>query len=1496
MGSLTKCLTEVAPSQADRDALTARTKELVTLGETPVDAGLMAAQEVMGEAQTEFDDVVAQLPAEPAVMEQATTLDMSKEARMKRAEEMGFDTSTVYYHGTGAEFTAFDESEVGAGGATPVDRGFFFDADYDAAAQYGKYNVLENYLKLGKSLKIDAGDNNTHGYFDYSNESILQEYDEGGYDSIVVVNQSGDKMVVVFEPSQIRSVDATFDPAFKESGQLLAQKVPTSKEARGYYDIENTTIRLTEAANLSTFIHEFAHFMYEMELKTDGDTLDSIQNWYKRNALEVAADATAEDGTTTEADVITFIDEGTTGNKEKDVAIHRAVHEQFARGFEKYLMEGKAPSIELRNAFRTFARWLTEIYARVRGGLRVNLDDDARQVFDRMLATEEQIAAAEVRARIEPMFTDAAMAGMTEKEFVDYQKRAVKPVEKATETLRDKLIKELTRQKETWWKVEKQDIFEEELARLKGEQVYSTQERLRTGDMKLDHATVKEMVGEIQVDKLGRKSKRIPTALRGTTAKGQEGVHPDEAAAFFGYNSGSEMLTDLINAPKITIVAEANAEAEMKRIHGDILNDGTIEREADDAVQNEERGRLLLHELKVLSRGTNQRAIDRQAVKSMAEDNIGRLSYRQIFPAKYRRAEIKAAQESATALVAGDKDTAASAKARQVMNYYLGMAATNAKNETIKIVDNTARYRKKRIREEIQKAGNEYWEQLVKILGRFEFRKSATLKGVEGATDINTWMKNQNENEGDGLTLAPVVLTNEGQIQHWKNVPFSELQGVDESIRNIEHVARYSNKIDLLEEKVTFQKAVSDWVDHMDKASPNRFEVQRTTTLEKKNWIRSGMAQMTKIPWMASWLDGGERVGMSHDLLVQKLNEAYAKEHQIWKQTGDPVIEALNNRSKEDQQRHLEMVYIPEIKTDVHDGNLTGAQILSVALNTGNAGNLRKMLLGEGWANPESEATININNPQLQAVLSHMTGSDWLLVQTIWDQMEELYPALAEVHRRTTGLVPPKVESTPVETKFGTFKGGYYPVVYDRFRSARADQLQDRADAQLESMFGGALSLQAAVNTGATQERTGYYAPINLNMDVVPNHFNDTIHYIAFHDAVRQINKLIRNQDVKDTIIRKLGREEYNQLPLWLNDVAKDGRAAPPKTFIDAAFNQLRLGVTLGVMGFKASTGIIQLSGIFNTMAEVGQKDTYSAMRTVYGKGIRSLKDAQTFAFEHSNIMETRTKTMDREIKSALDSLGKKKGVIPALQEASMKHIAFIQFFGADLISWHAAYTKRLGETGDTDKAARYADWVVDNVQGSGATRNMATVFRNQGKVHTTFTMFMTFFSSLWNAERDVVKGARAGTYSMTTVAAKLMFMFTLPVLFEMLMRGEIDPDDEEESIQKTLTNLALFPVSSVPFVRDLASGTLSGYGYTSTPVAGVIEQGLAGLVGVGNAVMDDDEITASQAKRVTKLIGAAAGVPGVNQAWATGEHLYDVIEEGEDFSAHSFLFGPKKD
>ena len=124
---------------------------------------------------------------------------------------------------------------------------------------------------------------------------------------------------------------------------------------RGQYNAANRIITLFSTADPSTIIHETAHFF-----------LDDMRrfSYNKETANELTA-------------IYRYVGS-------LDGNISREQHEYFARSFEAYLMEGKAPNQLLRRAFVKFKNWLSFIYGNIKK-LDVDLDNNIRKTFDEML-------------------------------------------------------------------------------------------------------------------------------------------------------------------------------------------------------------------------------------------------------------------------------------------------------------------------------------------------------------------------------------------------------------------------------------------------------------------------------------------------------------------------------------------------------------------------------------------------------------------------------------------------------------------------------------------------------------------------------------------------------------------------------------------------------------------------------------------------------------------------------------------------------------------------------------------------------------------------------------------------------------------------------------------------------------------------------------------------------------------------------------------------------
>jgi len=124
-----------------------------------------------------------------------------------------------------------------------------------------------------------------------------------------------------------------------------------------FYKDGKKIITLFEGADRSTLIHELAHmFLRETE------RLAGLSETAKDRLSRIRDHLGAKEGE----------------------AFTTAQEEQFAREFERYMAEGKAPNARLAMAFEAFKRWMLKIYKSL-SGLGIKINDDIRGVFDEML-------------------------------------------------------------------------------------------------------------------------------------------------------------------------------------------------------------------------------------------------------------------------------------------------------------------------------------------------------------------------------------------------------------------------------------------------------------------------------------------------------------------------------------------------------------------------------------------------------------------------------------------------------------------------------------------------------------------------------------------------------------------------------------------------------------------------------------------------------------------------------------------------------------------------------------------------------------------------------------------------------------------------------------------------------------------------------------------------------------------------------------------------------
>lgn len=167
----------------------------------------------------------------------------------------------------------------------------------------------------------------------------------------------------------VHSIDITPDlrRVAVEQGFPMFQGAPENPRGRITFSQGRAIIDLFAKADASTFMHEAAHFFLEQRI---------------RLVDQLPADAPLRRDLATITDWLGVA-------RPEDIGTEQ--HERFARGFEAYLAEGKAPSEKLAGAFERFKQWLIAIYRSI-ANLDSPITDDVRAVFDRMLATEGELA------------------------------------------------------------------------------------------------------------------------------------------------------------------------------------------------------------------------------------------------------------------------------------------------------------------------------------------------------------------------------------------------------------------------------------------------------------------------------------------------------------------------------------------------------------------------------------------------------------------------------------------------------------------------------------------------------------------------------------------------------------------------------------------------------------------------------------------------------------------------------------------------------------------------------------------------------------------------------------------------------------------------------------------------------------------------------------------------------------------------------------------------
>ncbi len=1201
--------------------------------------------------------------------------------------------------------------------------------------------------------------------------------------------------------------------------EFVLNQPPRDRENRGYIAISpnrQMRIGLLENRDLSTFIHESGHAYLEMlrDDVADLSALDELTETQQR--LLDDADI-----------VLKWL-----GAKSWD-EVTREQHEKFARGYEMYLGEGKAPSIGLRRAFARFRTWMLIVYQQLTG-LNVNLTRDVRGVFDRMLATDEEIAAAEAEAEVAPMFTDAVSAGMTEAEFKNYQRKLEDASREARERVEQGLIREWRRETAAEWRQETARIVERITGELQRSRDYIADSTIRRGKMpdgspapanlKLNGDEVKAVYADQPeiIDQMRRKQ----------MYKAKGGANLKEAAAALGYANGHEMVEAVLALRPLAEEARVRARREMLAKHGDMLNDGSLADRAKRAVANEARQEVLDMEARALRKmqrevepflrteRQQQAEAQRQGVaqirsmagirsrKQMAEGMIAQQRVRDLRPATYMAAARRAGKQAVEAAARKEYQTAAVLTERQALNLELYKAASQARERAEKTARHNRRYLEKSYQERLGKAGASYQEQMNNLLEQYDFRRVSN-KQLDRRASYRQWVEQQQAQGIDPHVDEQLMMSD---ATNYRDLTVDQLDGLRDMLDSIYHLARYKNKLlnaRAKAERDAINVEIAEWILDHNRKPPGKKRRGRQPKWRDgaKKFGKAYMASLLNADTLLRDLGGYDENSPLYRFIKGEIDRAVAEKLLPMKEKAGEDITALYDAAytTADLRRMRKENY-----NDALGREISKEEALAVALNWGSEGN-RQAVLDAVW---QGEA--QYTQADVDAILDSLDERDWKFVQSVWDYIsDEYWPQLTELYQRRKGVVPKKVEGVPVQTKFGEFKGGYYPLQYDPEYSFRVKE--EEADEIAQQVTLGRFAW-AQTKQGFMKERIGSGGkPIKIDLSTFHKHINDVIQTIALSDVINDAQHILASKPVTEAMNATDNVEALRSLDNWLKDTAAGEIVTAD--WISRASRHLRVGFTMSKLAWNINTILIQWTGLAQTMASLDKKSSMI-------KGMQAFIAADWFGEnsvfnqidDQSAFMRSRKATFNKDI---MDTMAKMKGgVMPEwLKLSFFGGIVYTQRF-VDIVTYLAGLDE--AHSKGVDNPVQYAERLVARSQASGIwtdrtpiERGTTSASNRQSELVRSFTALGSYmFIKANRAYEQTRKRSTRGSinpfknpvnFGGWVVDMAMLFMFE--TAFLMWMHDQWPDEDDDESKALAFAKEVSFGVmGSLPIIRELGS------------------------------------------------------------------------------------------
>lgn len=1264
---------------------------------------------------------------------------------------------------------------------------------------------------------------------------------------------------------------------------LDSKKLMQEAGQKGLYKIKGQTafkttgekvISLFKAADQSTFMHEMAHiYLHDMlalaELpnapKQLLDDVATINQWAAWNDTQFVKEYK---GTAMESEFKKLNEQMKTAVAQGSVKIEgRAMtleqmqrlwmQERFARGFENYLKSGEAPTEATRSIFRRFKQWLTKIY-RAFSQIGGAPSKEVKAVMDRMIASEDEIDIAMRKKGVDD-FAESGGMDYLEGSTKDVYRRMV---ERAKADAEEKVLKIALKDVKEDYRQQEKELFEREEAeyreKLAAEPVFIIQEHIKNNP-NMSRSVICETLGmnvEDYVKQLKEYGGNLDAAVEAHMKEFKEGIDNSGIDAQY-FRERAEEVVQESKYRKLATAMELEAFERIAkkqrnlttRIEAEDKNDAA-EKGVIKTVDKMTRQSKQIEELTAETKGLKQDKREllanvrglRDAALRHYKDYVQFVEMKlEVMPIEdannyqmWRRKSAQAQYNSEQSLVKGNWDKAVKYKQAQLIYDMFADRAVRNTKQIKKIEDGL-----KRKQQTISKAKNisadeRYaYNHLMYVFG-FSDADAPVPPHYDGIMEV--LMKADATREEGGLMLESPFFGPDGQT----NLPEWFLQAsMNSNKRKAGHKDLSNMQVDLVAQvmHIIYKRGMDNMKLATIKTKDGRTLTVDEAVAEIEGQVRQRMIERAntdptganKNRWQddaANFIDQADRLLIKPEVELKKMGDVALR--YIY----DPLKEAADKELKmavnmQNKLKGLFDAYSPKELAEMRNKRrykfgssvITKEQAIMIALNWGTETNQQRVLDG-----------YHVNVAQVKNVLQYLDERDWNLVNSIWKLYDIHWGQICEIEARMTGAVLQKQEAKGFvvvgqDRKIYTLDGGYFPIKYD-LRDLRT---QEQADAAQQSAMS---NIAMSLGKGFLKERTQHKVErrLDLRFEVISGSITDVIHLVAFREPVRDVRRIVLNENFKNLVYNYLGQNAYKNLKKWTSDCWAEEPI--PRVSYEKVLAKLRNAQTMGTMGFRVTTALLNIANAPSVAHYMGAVELLHSLKKFYS----APRQYTDFVFQRSVFMAERAETMDASIHDALKGPNILDG-IPGIGKAgeAIKNNAFKMITWTDLMLalplWQHEYEKTYNaevDVGRSPQQAREAgvnagDAAVRWCFGSGRTVDKAAIQRKGSELMKQLTMYYSYNSTVYNALNYKLWEAKIGYKKAVAASAKnksmalmkavahagdaLLMWVLLPAVISALLRAGASGDDDDWKIEKLIKSIGQESltgiVGGIPVLRD---------------------------------------------------------------------------------------------